>query len=90
MLSIANKQTSAFGSAEKSYANTANNLRVTHFECQLMTSNRVFSLRRVAYCDIQSENIEVTSYYFERYQRHGSTKENATRCRIKHQSMRWF
>ena len=89
-LIILSNQTSAFDPKEQLYANTANNLRVAHYDCQLMTSNKLFSLNKVAPCKVQPENIKVTHAYVTLYQRHYRTKVNATMCRIKHQPMRWF
>ena len=89
-LIILSNQTSAFDPKEQLYANTANNLRVAHCDCQLMTSNKMFSLNKLAPCKVQPENIKVTHAYVALYQRHYRTKINATMCRIKHQSMRWF
>ena len=59
-LIILSNQTSAFDPKEQLYANTANNLRVAHYDCQLMTSNKMFSLNKVAPCKVQPENIKVT------------------------------
>ena len=89
LITISN-QPSAFDPKEQLYANTANNLRVAHYGCQLMTSNKMFSLNKVAPCKVQPENIKVTHTYDTLYQRHYRTKLNATMCRFKHQSMRWF
>ena len=50
----------------------------------------MFSLNKVASCKIQPENIKVTHAYVTLYQRHYRTKVNATMCRIKRQSTRWF
>ena len=90
ILIIFSNQTSAFDPKERLYANTANNLRVAHFDCQLMTSSKMFSLNKVAPWKVQPENIKLTHPYVTLYQRHYRTKVNATMCRIKHQSMRWF
>ena len=89
-LIILSNQTLAFDPKEQLFANTANNLRVAHYDCQLMTSNKMFSLNKVAPCKVQPENIKVAHAYVTLYQRHYRTKVNATMCRIKHQSMRWF
>ena len=89
-LIILSNQTSAFDPKEQFYANTANNLRVAHYDCQLMTSNKMFSLNKVAPCKVQPENITVPHAYVTLYQRHYRTKVNATISRIKHQSMRWY
>ena len=62
-LIILSNQTSAFDPKEKLYANTANNLRVAHYDCQLMISNKMFSLNKVAPCKVQPENIKVTHAY---------------------------
>ena len=59
-LIIISNQTSAFDPKEQLYANTANNLRVAHYGCQLMTSNKMISLNKVAPCKVLPENIKVT------------------------------
>ena len=89
-LIILSNQTSAFDPKEQLYAYTANHLRVAHYDCQLMTSNKMFSLNKVAPCKVQPENIKVTHAYVTLYQKHYRTKINAKMCRMKHQSMRWF
>ena len=63
ILIIFANQTSALDPKEQLYANTANNLRISHFDCQLMTSNNIFSLNKVAPCKVQPENIKVTHAY---------------------------
>ena len=73
-LIILPNQTSAFDPKEQLYANTANNLRVAHYDCQLMTSNKMFSLNKVAPCKVQPENIKITHAYVTLYQRHYRTK----------------
>ena len=83
-------QICAFNPEDNLYANTAKDLKIAHFDCQLMTSNKMFSLNKVAPYKIQPENIETTTAEVTLYQRHYSTKINATMCRIKHQSIRWF
>ena len=55
-----------------------------------MTSNKMFSLNKVAPCKVQPENIKLNHAYVTLYQRNYRNKVNATMCRIKHQSMRWF
>ena len=84
------QQICAFNPEDNLYANTAKVLRIAHFDCQLTTSNKMFSLNKVAPCKIQPETIETTTAEVTLYQRHYSTKINATMCRIKHQSIRWF
>ena len=78
------QQICAFNPVDNLYANTAKDLKIAHFDCQLMTSNKMFSLNKVAPCKIQPENIETTTAEVTLYQRHYSTKINATMCRIKH------
>ena len=90
ILIIFSNQTSAFDPKEKLSANTPNNLRVAHFDCQIMTSNKTLSLNKIAPCKVQPQNNKVTHADVTLYQRHYRTKENATMCRIKHQTMRWF
>ena len=89
-LLITPQQICAFNPEDNLYANTAKDLKIAHFGCQLMTSNKMFSPNKVAPCRIQTENIETTTAEVTLYQRHYVTKINATLCRIKHQSIRWF
>ena len=84
------QQMCAFNPEDNLYANTAKDLKIAHFDCQLTTSNKIFSPNKVAPCKIQRENIETTTTELTLYQRHYSTKINAITCRIKHQSIRWF
>ena len=84
------QQICAFNPEDNLYANTAKDLKIAHFDNQLMTSNKMLSLNKVAPCKIQSENIETTTAEVTLYQRHYSAKINETMCRIKHQSIRWF
>ena len=81
-LIILSNQTSAFDPKEQLYENTANNLRVAHYDCQLMTSNKMFSLNKVAPCKVQPENNKVTHAYATLYSRNYRTKVNATMCRM--------
>ena len=61
------EQICAFNPEDNLYASTAKDLKIAHFDCQLMTSNKIFSLNKVVPCKIQPENIktrtaEVTLY----------------------------
>ena len=55
-------QTIAFDPKEQMYAITADHFRIDQCECQLTTSNKVFSLK-------QLENCKVTHAYVTHYQR---------------------
>ena len=68
------RQMCAFNPEDNLYANTAKDLKIVHFDCQLMTSNKMFSLKKVAPCKIQPENIEITTTEITLYQRHYITK----------------
>ena len=68
-LTIFSNQTSAFDPKDQLYTKTANYLRVVHFDCQLMTSNKMFSLNKVEPCKVQPEKIKVTHAYVALYQR---------------------
>ena len=82
------QQFCAFNPEHNLYANTAKDLKIAHFDCQLMTSNKMFSLNKVAPCKIHCRELlnKVAPCKILTY----STKINATMCRIKHQSIRWF
>ena len=84
------QQMRPFNPEDNLYANTAKDLKIAHFDCRLMTSNKMFSLNKVALCNVQPEYIETATTEVTLHQRHYSTKINATMCRIKHQYIRWF
>ena len=84
------EQICAFNPENNLYTSTAKDLKIAQFDCQLMTSNKIFSLNKVAPCKIQPENIKTRTTEVTLYQRHYSTKIIAIMCRIKHQSIRWF
>ena len=46
-------QICALNPEDNLYANTAKDLKIAHFYCQLMTSNKMFSLNKKAPCKIQ-------------------------------------
>ena len=42
------------------YAKTATSLKVAHYDCSLMDSNRMYSLNKVALCKIEPQNVEIS------------------------------
>ena len=77
----------AFIPEDNLYSNTAKDLKIAHFDCQLMISNKTFSLIKVAPSKIKPENIENTNTEATLYQRHYRTKIIATMCRIKNRNL---
>ena len=42
------------------YAKTATSLKVAHYDCSLMDSNKMYSLNKVAPCKIEPQNVEIS------------------------------
>ena len=68
------QQICAFNPEDNLYADTTKDLKNAHFDCRLMTLNKMFSLNKVAPCKIQPENIDTATAEVTLYQRHYSTK----------------
>ena len=71
------------------YENTAPNLHVNHFDCSKMISNQMYSLNKVAPCEIRPDKISTNQARVTLYQRN-YFKLEATMCKATQQQLRWF
>ena len=67
----------------------ASQLKVTHFDCGVMTENNLYALNQVSQCNIAPENLEVSRAKVTMYTKHFRQEINATVCRVKYQSAQW-
>ena len=58
------------------YKNTAPNLHVNHFDCSKMISNQMFSLNKVAPCEIRPDKIKTNQARVTLYQRNYKVRRN--------------
>ena len=72
------------------YENTAPNLHVNHFDCSKMISNKMYSLNKVAPCEIRPNKIITNQARVTLYQRNYKVKLEATMCKATQQQLRWF
>ena len=72
------------------YENTAPNLHVNHFDCSKMISNQMYSLNKVAPCEIRPDKISTNQARVNLYQRNYKVKLEATMCKATQQQLRWF
>ena len=72
------------------YENTAPNLHVNHFDCSKMNSNQMYSLNKVAPCEIRPNKISTNQARVTFYQRNYKVKLEATMCKATQQQLRWF
>ena len=72
------------------YAKTATSLKVAHYDCSLMDSNKMYSLSKVAPCKIEPQNVENSKVKGQIFNRFFRGKLEATMCRASHQSIRWY
>ena len=72
------------------YAKTATSLKVAHYDCSLMDSNKMYSLNKVAPCKIEPQNVEISKVKGQIFNRFFRGKLEATMCRASHQSIRWY
>ena len=63
------------------YENTAPNLHVNHFDCSKMISNQMYSLNKVAPCEIRPDKISTNQARVTLYQRNYKVKLEATMCK---------
>ena len=75
---------------EVDFKNTANDLLVSHYDCNLMSKNRIYSLNDVEQCNIQLNNVQEERANVKLYQRTYFSEVNATMCRVKHQRQKWY
>ena len=72
------------------YENTAPNLHVNHFDCSKMISNQMYSLNKVAPCEIRPDKISTNQARVTLYQRNYKVKLESTMCKATQQQLRWF
>ena len=60
----------------------AKNLKVSHFDCGLMTESTLYALNQVRQCHITSEEMEIRQTKIILYTKHYRKEPNATKCRI--------
>ena len=72
------------------YAKTATSLKVAHYHCSLMDSNKMYSLNKVAPSKIEPQNVEISKVKGQIFHRFFRGKLEATMCRASHQIIRWF
>ena len=72
------------------YAKTATSLKIAHYDCSLMDSNKMYSLNKVAPCKIEPQNVEFSKVKGQIFNRFIRGKIEATMCRASHQSIRWY
>ena len=72
------------------YAKTATSLKVAHYDCSLVDSNKMYSLNKVAPCKIEPQTVEISKVKGQIFNRFFRGKLEATMCRASHQSIRWY
>ena len=72
------------------YENTAPNFHVNHFDCSKMISNQMYSLNKVAPCEIRPYKISTNQARVTLYQRNYKVKLEATMCKATQQQLVWF
>ena len=72
------------------YENKAPNLHVNHFDCSKMISNQMYSLNKVAICEIRPNKISTNQARVTLYQRKYKVKLEATMCKATQQQLRRF
>ena len=67
----------------------AKNLKVSHFDCRVMTENTLYALNQVRQCHITPEELEISQTKNILYTKLFRKELNATKCRIQHQREKW-
>ena len=70
--------------------NTLKKVKVGHFDWSKMDSNKMYSLNKIALCDIETEKIKVSKATATIMQRNYKTKLEATMCKATHQRLKWY
>ena len=76
--------------AESEFKNTLKKVKVGHFDCSKMDSNKMYSLNKIAPCDIETEKIKVSEATATIMQRSYKTKSEATMCKATNQRLKWY
>ena len=63
--------------------NVSQELIVSHYDCTKMQDNRMYSLNKVAECNISPENLYIAPATITLYQKNYSTDLSATMCSVK-------
>ena len=72
------------------YENIAPKLHVNHFDCSKMISNQMYSLNKVAPCEICPDKNSTNQPRVTLYQRNYKVKLEATMTKATQQQLRWF
>ena len=67
----------------------AKKLKMSHFDCGVMTENTLYALNQVRQCHITLEELEISQTKIILYTKHFRKELNATKCRIQHQREKW-
>ena len=81
--------TSAQPELQPNMANVAKAIKVTHFDCNAMTQNKLYALNQVEQCKVAPENLEVSRASVTLYTKHFRKTINATMCRLKMHTEQW-
>ena len=68
----------------------APSVQVSHYDCNKMTENNLYSLNQVKPCNMAPQNIQMNEVKLTMYTKHFRTEINATICRIKHQRNKFY
>ena len=68
---------------------TACQLKLTHYDCEEMTENNLYSLNQVSKCNIAPENLEVSRAKITMYTKHFRQEMNAANCTVKYHNEQW-
>ena len=63
--------------------NVSQELIVSHYDCTKMQDNRMYSLNKVAECNISPENLFIAPATITLYQKNYQTDPSATMCSVK-------
>ena len=70
------------------FLKTATSLKVAHYDCSLMDSNKMYSVNKVAPCKIEPQNVAISKVSGQIFNRFFGGKLEATICRAGNQSIR--
>ena len=75
--------------ADSDFKNSLKKVKVGHFDCSKMDSNKMYSLK-IAPCDIETKKIKVSEATATIMQRNYKTKLEATMCKATHQRLKVY
>ena len=76
--------------ADSEIKNTLKQVKVGHFDCSKMDSNKMYSLNKKAPCDIELEKINIKEATAAIMQRNYKTELEATMCKATHQRLKLY